>query len=133
MNPIIEFKVWDKYRLQMLKVGQKALLFFPFPVLKKVRIPDINTGAHLDILKDGERIRVGQINIVGKREMSLGIVTDNIWVRHLGPGYIEEFIKAIHEAYDIEEPIDRFSYVQIVEIQVKHLDTRFVALQETKT
>lgn len=134
MNPTIEIRIWDWYRLQTVKVEDKIALIFPFVLLKKdaTNFPEIGTRAHLNICKNNEHIKMGQADIIGKREAPLGRVTPDIWACHLGPGYEEEYLERIQEVYDLEMPFGRFSYVYVVELKIVHLETGFIALNETK-
>ncbi|MBU1180459.1 hypothetical protein KJ885_05955 [Patescibacteria group bacterium] len=135
MNPAVEVKIWDWYRLQNIKVENVIVLVFPLDFLarEKAILPGVGERVHLNLCRGNEYIRMGQADIIGKRKMPLGRITDDIWARHLGPGYAEEYLEKVKEVYGSEMPFGRFSYARVVEFKIVHLETGFLALQKTKS
>lgn len=88
MLPTVKIMIWDKTNVRrltnisrfiaMLKIGEGCMQI------------EIGDKVHIQLMKDGKGILIGQATVAGQGVIPLGRMTDDMWAIHVGPNYIEE-------------------------------------------
>jgi len=121
MSSSIKVGIWSQYRLRLLKGGDRVLIILPLEPGEGQRLA-IHEKVQINLCKNrGSGASIQAVVVAQEQRMPIGLITDDRWILHLGPGEMELVIEEVKKQYKLND-FDRFSFIRAIEVRITSIE-----------